>query len=757
MYNFKPVFLSLLCLFPCCACADGSGLSEEMLSPSGKEDLPIYIRADRIAGHQDRDFEATGHAELRKRGQSVLADWIKYLKASDEVEARGHVRIEQYGNIITGPELQLQINTNIGYMTKPEYRLEGVNAQGMAARGHADLIEFKGKDRYRLHKAVYTTCPVGNDDWLLRVGELDLDQENQVGIAHDASISFKGTPVLYTPWLDFPTGNRRRSGFLAPILGSTASSGEEITVPYYWNIAPNFDATIAPRFLMKRGAMLNTEFRYLEPDYSGEAHFNVLPRDAITGKTREEMNLLHNQSFGSGWSGELNLQQVSDSYYYLDLSPLVTMTSQSVLPREGHLTYDGGWWNFTSRVQNYQTLSNPFVPVVAPYASLPQLQLNASKDDLAGASVALSAEYDDFSHPIFVNGKRLVLNPSVSFPIRSSAAFFTPKIGLHSASYSLGANNTQGLPNSSIDIPYASLDSGLYFERNNPVAGQDLIQTLEPRIYYLYVPYRNQNNLPNFDSAPMDFNYAQMFTENQFSGNDRFSDANQLTLALTTRYIEEKTGDERLRMTIAQRIYLQSPQLIPVTTSTSDIIATIGGAISQKVSVDSYLQYNPGNWQAQFISLYAHYQPEFGKLLNLGYLYNRTILPLSSYAYGTPNTLALTNALPAAVLAQGYALNQVDLSGQWPLTARWHGVGRWDYSLANRQLIEGTAGVEYDADCWALRIVTKRFAIAYQETASAFFVQLELNGMARIGSDPLDSLRTSIPGFTKTNIQPTSD
>ncbi|HQT26509.1 MAG TPA: LPS assembly protein LptD, partial [Burkholderiales bacterium] len=488
----KPVFLSLLCLFSSCAFADGGApleFSQELLPASGKEELPIYIRADKMGGHQGVDFEATGHAEFRKRDQSIVADWIKYLQASDEVEAKGHVRIEQNGSVVEGPELQLRIKDNIGYMEEPVYRF-----QGGAARGHASLLEFKGKDKYSLHKAVYTTCPVGNDDWFLRVGELDLDQAEQVGIAHDASITFKGTPILYTPWLDFPTGNRRRSGFLAPIFGSTASGGEEITVPYYWNIAPNMDATIAPRLLVKRGAMLNTEFRYLEPNYSGEMHVNVLPNDQITKTTRDEMDLQHNQNFGGGWSGELNLQRVSDSYYYLDLSPLVTMTSQTVLPREGHLTYNGGWWNFTSRVQNYQTLSNPFVPVVAPYAALPQFLLGGEKENLGGLDATFNGEYDDFRHPIFVNGKRLVVNPTVSYPISNSAAFFTPKIGLHAASYSLGANNITSLPNSSIEIPYASVDSGLYFDRNMTEKG--LVQTLEPRIYYVYVPYRDQNNLP---------------------------------------------------------------------------------------------------------------------------------------------------------------------------------------------------------------------------------------------------------------------
>lgn len=757
-FRLNPVLVSLLCMLPPLAFADGNPplelkLQQEMLPVAdGGEDLPLFIRADRIQGHQDRDFEATGNAEFRKRGQSIAADWLKYLKTSDEIEARGHVRIDQNGNIIEGPKLQLQIKSNIGYMDQPRYHLQGMNG-----RGHASSIEFAGKDKYRLHKAVYTTCPVGNDDWFLRVGELDLDQVEQVGVARDASISFKGVPIFYTPWLNFPTGNRRRSGFLAPIFGSTAASGTEITVPYYWNIAPNLDATIAPRIMAKRGAMLNTEFRYLGASYSGEAHINVLPYDNITKQTREEMRLVHNQDFGNGWSGGLNLQQVSDNNYYLDLSSLVLMTSQTILPREGHLTYNGGWWSFTSRVQKFQTLQNPLVPVVAPYAATPQFLLNASRTDLAGANVTFNGEYDDFSHPTLVNGKRLVVYPTVSYPIRNAAAFFTPKIGLHSASYSLGANNAANLPNSTVNIPVASLDSGLYFERNRALGNRDLIQTLEPRVYYLYVPYKNQDNLPNFDSAPMTFSYAQMFTENQFSGNDRFSDANEVTFAMTSRFIQKDTGEERLRMTVAQRFYLQSPKLVPVTTATSDVLASVGGRVSKALRFDSYVQYNPRLNQAQFISMYAHYQPEIGKLLNLGYLYNRTILPLTTAAYGISYASAVTNAVPGALLAQGYALNQVDVSGQWPLYGRWNGVGRWNYSLANRQLLEGVLGVEYDSSCWAMRFVAKRFATAFQQSASAFFVQLELDGLARLGSDPLDALRTSIPGYSKTNIPPASN
>ncbi len=728
-FRLNPILLSLLCMMPFSAFAEGLGLKLQRdllpLSESG-EDLPVFVRGDRVQGHQDTDFEATGHAELRKRGQSIVADWLKYLKASDEVEARGHVRIEQNGSIIRGPNLQLQTSSHIGYMDQPDYYLSENNAHG-----DANLLEFTGKDKYRMHKAVYTTCPVGNDDWILRVQKLDIDRVQEVGIAHNASIYFKGVPILYTPWLDFPISNQRRSGFLVPVFGSTAAGGAEISVPYYWNIAPNFDATISPRFMARRGLMLNNEFRYLEPGYSGEAHFNILPNDNISKATREEMRLTHSQYFGNGWSGGLYLQRVSDDKFYRDLSPLVTMTSQTVLPREGHLTYDGGWWSFTSRVQKFQTLQDPLAPVVAPYYQTPQLLLRAAKTDLAGANVAFNGEYDNFTHPTLVNGKRLMLYPTVSYPISNFGAFFTPKIGLHSTSYFLGANNTAKLPDASVNVPVASLDTGLYFDKSHPWGSQELVQTLEPRVYYLYVPYRNQSNLPIFDSAPMDFTYAQMFTENQFSGNDRFTDANEVTFALTSRLIQEKTGEERLRMTIAQRIYLQSPKLIPVTTTSSDVIASVGGAVSGKLSFDSYVQYNPRQNKTQFMSMYTHYQPEIGKVINLGYIFNRT---LASAAYG---------GAPA--------LDQVDVSGQWQLFRRWHGVGRWNYSLASKQVLEGTAGVEYDSDCWALRLVMKRFAIASKQTASAFFIQLELNGLARIGSDPLDALRLSIPGYSKTN------
>lgn len=730
-------------------------LSNDMLPPRDGQDLPVYIRADRLTGHQDRDFEASGHAELRKRDQSIVADWIRYLKASDEVEARGHVRIEQEGSTIEGTDLQLQIRNNIGHMDKPVYHLD-VND----SRGHASLLEFTGKSRYRLHKAVYTTCPVGNDDWFLRVKKLDIDRVQEVGIAHDASVQFKGVPILYMPWLDFPISERRRSGFLAPVFGSTAAGGAEITLPYYWNIAPNFDATIAPRFMTKRGMMLNNEFRYLEPGYSGEVHFNVLPHDNITGQMRDEMRLEHRQDFGGRWSGGLDLQRVSDNKYYRDLSPQVILTSQTILPREGHLTYDGGWWNFTSRVQKFQALQDPLAPVVVPYYQTPQFLLNAARYDMSGLDATFIGEFDNFSHPTLVNGKRLVVYPAVSYPLRTASAFLTPRLGLHSASYTLGANNAAGLPDSSINVPIFSLDSGVYLDRKQSFGSRDFTQTLEPRLYYVYIPYRNQNNLPNFDSAPMDFNFGQLFSENQFSGNDRVGDADQLTLALTSRLIDGKTGEERLKGSIAQRIYIQSPKLIPVTTSKSDIIATASGVATRALHFDTLFQYDPNKFQTKFVGLYAHYLPSAGKVLNFGYLYNRNILSTyyqgqvagivscpAGYSYNGAICVPVNNAV---VLPQ--TLEQVDISGEWPLARRWHGVARWNYSMSSRQLLEGIVGLEYDSDCWALRIVTKRFASAYQQLASAFFVQLELNGLARIGPDPLDTLRTSIPGYSKTNM-----
>lgn len=730
-FRLHPVAFSLLCAFAQAAHADDETLPLKldqtlMDMTHTRAPTPTFISADRLEGKKGSQLEATGGVELRKPGQSIRAERLRYLQESKQVIAEGAVRIEQDGNVITGPYMKLNLDTNVGEMTQAKIQF-GENQ----ARGTASLLRLESRDKYLLTDASYTTCPAGKDDWLLKMSDLQIDSNRHMGVAHHARVEFMGVPILYTPWVDFAFNEQRKSGFLSPSYGATTKSGYELTVPYYWNIAPNYDATFSPRVMSRRGISLNNEARYLTRSYSGEVHLNVLPNDRVADMTRTMFSWKHAQTFGHGLSGSINFNRVSDDAYFRDLSNAVNITSQTNVVREGMLSYGGGgWWSATARVQRFQTLQDPNAPITPPYRRIPQLTFNAQRV-LWRADTAFAAEFVDFRHPTTVSGRRLVLYPSISYPLIERSAFYvTPKIGLHSTNYVLYANNTDALPNTQRTVPIFSLDSGLTLERDWNLLGRDFVQTLEPRAYYVFVPYRDQSRLPNFDSGQADFSMAQMFTENRFFGNDRIGDANQVTVALTSRLIDPSTGVERLRFAAGQRFSIQTQKvtLTPTTptdiNNKSDVLLAAFGQVTPAWSLDSAFQYNPNQWRSEKLNLSARYRPEPGKVLNLGYRYTRD------------------------------TLRQIDLSTQWPLSGRWHAVARWNYSLQDSSILEALTGLEYNESCWVLRMVVQRFATATQEASTGFFLQLELNDLVRVGADPLNVLRQSVPGYVKLNKIP---
>lgn len=727
-FRFKSIVFTLLFSFAHIAVANAELLALQMDNTVAAlaepvQEQPAVVEADRLSGKKDSEIEAAGNAILRRGGQSVRADRLSYSQDTQDIDAQGSVVLEQDGSTMSGPHLKLNLDTSIGIMEQPQFYLKENDA-----RGSADVMHFQDRQHYTLEKATYTTCPADNHDWLLKMDGLEIDRDRQIGTAHHTWVEFMGVPFLYSPWMDFPLNDQRKSGFLAPIFGGTVKGGSELTLPYYWNIAANRDATIAPRVMLKRGLMLDNEFRYLEAGYGGEVQVDVLPYDAVANRSRDRFSLKHNQALADGVNGYVNFNRVTDDAYFRDLADSVNATSQVNLMREGALGYNAGWWTAAARVQHFQTLQDPAAPIVAPYARLPQVTLDA-KQNRSGANLAFAGEFVDFSHPTLVNGRRLVLNPSISYPLLSdSAGYVTPKIGLHSTYYVMDANNTGGLQNATRTLPILSVDSGVAFEREGNMFGGDYLQTFEPRAFYVYVPYRDQSLLPNFDSAQADFNFTQIFTENRFSGSDRIGDADQITLAATSRWLEQNSGAERLKVMMGERFSIKAPQVNLVTPATStnksDILLAASGQVTKTFSLDSEIQFDPNQSHAQLYNVTARYRPEAGETLNMGYRFTR-------------NTSRL-----------------VDVSAQWPLFSRWHAVGRWNYSLQDARILEAIGGLEYNQDCWTLRLVAQRFATATQQYNTSFFVQLELNDLVKVGSDPLTLLKQSVPGYTKLNDKP---
>ncbi|MDA0189783.1 MAG: LPS-assembly protein LptD, partial [Proteobacteria bacterium] len=747
-------------------------LAARMVPPPAKSDVPrpAFVSAQRMSGVAEREMLAEGEVELRKIGTVVNADTLTYWPLDDELEAQGSVRLQQNEDVLSGPRMRLRVEEQVGFFEQPAYFLKrqpkpaagytpvqlgvasdtgfagfappassmpsgkSLRAGGVTeARGEAERFEFEGENRMRMHDATFTTCKPGNDDWYASVGELALDYDREVADGRDAAVYFKGVPILYSPWLSFSLNSQRKSGLLSPTFGTTSKSGIELALPYYWNIAPNMDATITPRVYSKRGLQMNTEFRYLDAAFSGQARVEMLPGDKVRDANRYGVSLQHVQNFGHGLTGSLNYNKVSDDNYYTDLSSRIANTSQTQLLQQGVLTWaPGSWWNVTGNLQSYQTLQpDANNPVVEPYRLLPQVTFNARRPDWYLTDSALLGQYTAFTHSSKVEGRRTVLYPQVALPFVTPGWYVTPKVGVHATHWTL-SRQAEGTPDSlTRTLPVVSVDAGMTFERPSNWFGRDYTQTLEPRLYYLNVPYRDQSRIPLFDTALADFNFAQIFAENQFVGQDRFNDANQLTAAVTSRLVDPATGAEIMRGMIGQRFYF-SDQQVTLDGATrrewnkSDFLAAFSGQVLPRVYADAALQYNFQNARTERMALGGRWQPEPGKVFNAAYRYTRD------------------------------ALDQVDFSGQWPLFGGWHAVGRYNYSLKEKQPVETIGGLEYDGGCWIVRMVGQRLATSAGTASTALFLQLELSEFSRIGSNPLELLKRNIQGYGRIN-QPTDD
>ncbi len=684
---------------------------------------PLFLTADKIESTGPDIIEASGRVEARQAGQNFYADWLRYNTTLNRVEARGRVRLEQPSLLVDGDSLKLDLDDYSGELNQPVYHLVAQHG-----RGNASHIDFVNKEHFKLQDATYTTCPVDNDDWFLDVHDLDIDKSRNVGTARNASLHFLGVPILYTPWMDFPLNDVRKTGMLAPTFGTTQRSGIDFLVPYYLNLAPNYDATLYPRLLSKRGVQLGGEFRYLLNDFHGVNRLEYLPNDNVAGRSRWSAALNNIYRLSPNTEAGMLFNRVSDNDYFRDLSNLLAVTSLTNLDREAWLTTRHANWYAEVRAQSFQTLqdSTSATALPEPYARLPQARLGMTRTFENGLEFKVDGEATRFTHPTLVDGTRVLAYPTLRLPLSNSFGFLTPQIGWHSTYYALD-NTTASPQHISRSLPIFSLDSGVTFERPFHFSGQDYTQTLEPRAYYVFAPYRNQSDIPNFDTALLDFSYAQIFTENQFIGGDRVNDANQLTVAVTSRFTEAASGLERLQVTLGQRFYFSDQRVTlnlgdPVRTSnTTDLLAAISGQVTRDWRIDTAWQFDTQNGTTIRQNLGASYRPGPGRVVNLGYRFI------------------------------DQTTEQIDLSAQWPLAQRWYGLFRYNYSFKDNKLVEGLAGFEYNGGCWALRGVLQRLATKVNQSTDALFFQLELNGMGRIGSNPLDVLKHSVPGYRPSN------
>ncbi|MDR0769757.1 MAG: LPS-assembly protein LptD [Burkholderiales bacterium] len=714
-------------------------------SREGDERGAVFLRADRVEGTHPQ-VEASGHVELRAHRETVLADWMRYDQDTDTLQARGNVVMRRYGSWVTGPDVDYARGTATGTLQSPSFYVDEVGG-----RGDAQTLTFDGPDIYTLRDSRFTTCQAPRNDWFLHAGTMKIDTQRSVGTAYNASVRFMNVPLFYSPWLEFPLSGDRKSGFLTPTFGSSNARGFEFMSPYYFNLAPNYDATIMPRLMTKRGLQLNNQFRYLLGgawSMNGEFNGEYLPNDRQADRSRYLMSWKHQQGLLPWMNAYVDATKVSDDNYFADLADRLSVTSQTTLPREAGLRLWQGPFSVLTRVQNFQTLQDRGANIDPPYNRTPQMLVSMGEwmtPSLQRFDLSLSgsAEYSRFRHIALTQGQRFVIQPTLAWKKQDLGWFAAARASVQQRNYWLDPASPTPTPDKSlgVTIPMMSLDGGLTFEREGSLFGTHYVQTLEPRLFYLYVPFRNQNNLPVFDTTIDDFSFSQLFSENRYIGYDRFGDANQLTVALTSRILADN-GAEILRLMAGERFYFSGqrvmfPGEVPRSANSSDFLLGAEAQLSRAWSASMLTQFNFDTSRSERFNIGARWMPSPGRVLSGTWRYTRQIQDPEK----GPTEL-----------------KQIDLAAQWPLSARWSAVGRWNYSFVDDpktktrpKTLEAIVGVEYNADCWVIRAAIHRLATTVQQTNTSFFLQLELSGLGRIGPSPLEVLRRSVPGYTTFN------
>jgi len=736
--SLKNYFMIFLMLFLNSTLSYG----EEQLS-----DGSLLIEGDSIENNLDRKLKASGNAVLKKGGNTIKADLIEYDQVSDELYAIGNISVEADGGSLTGSSIELSVNENIGAIPNATFSstLNKSNSSfNNKLRGSAKMLFLEGKGKKKLQNGSITTCEVGQDDWFIKASEIAINDSSQTVTAKDAKLEFKGIPILYSPLVNFSFNDDRKSGFLAPSVGTTSRSGFESSIPYYFNLSPTSDATLTPRYLGKRGFQMQGEYRYLDKNYSGTSNVEYMDKDNASDKKNRFYGKLHHEhSLTDKITGGFRIEKVSDDNYFSDMSSLISATSTVNLPQEAYLNYTSEKLDVNFLAQRYQNLTT----TSSPYERLPSIAINHSDDheNLDGftsyeTNLSMSLTQFERNHNFAasstnknITGRRFISRPSIALPFEKNYGYVKPKLSMNIMSYDLEGGSTNS---KSMIIPTLSIDSKLLIDKKLTLAGKSFVQTLEPRIFYSYTPYKKQEDLPMFDTTLTNLNSESLFIENQFVGGDRVMDSNQFTIAATTRFLDD-AGYEWLNATLAQRFYLSDRKVLKETqflnsnsaaqSDSSDLFLTATGYINKVLKVDSAIQYNPDESTTNRATLRTRYQPNPGKLIDVSY------------------------RLIRGLTATDDDIKQINLAGQWPLGAGWSSIGRYNYDIQKSSAVESLGGFEYDAGCWTSRLVLNRLSLATTVKANyTLFMQIELGGLGSLGSSNdanlFDVINRNVPG-----------
>ncbi|MFT3778749.1 MAG: LPS assembly protein LptD [Ottowia sp.] len=761
MAALRPVAAAALALLAGAAAAQEAPLelrATPLLAekPPDATQAPAFVQGDRITGRPDLEVVIEGDAELRRPGLAARGDRITHDQASGVATFDGHVRVNKLGDRYTAAEGRLQVDAFEGFFLRPSYQFLATGGHGEAER-----VDFHGPDRASVLAGTYTTCrrEDGDDwrpDWILRADRLDIDQEEDEGRAQGAVLRFKGVPILPLPSMSFPLSERRRSGWLPPTIGLDNKSGLNLSVPYYWNIAPNRDATFTPEVMVRRGVGATGDFRYLERNYQGRVEASYMPDDRLRDRDRWALFVRHNGQHDTGLESigalgvGLNLNRVSDNDYWSDFTRRGLSLTTRLLANDAAVSWSRGDFSLSVRALKWQTLQDVDAPIVPPYDRLPQFSGRWARTNDHGFDYSVDADFTRFrgdpAYTLQPNADRALLHAQLARPFTRPWGFFTPKVQLHATSYTFDGVLSNGASSASRVLPTLSLDSGLVFERDARYFGRAFRQTLEPRLMYVYTPYRDQSLIPNYDSGLYDFNFATIWAENAFAGHDRVVDNNLVTGGLTTRLLDPESGAEAVRLAIAQRYRFSGQQVVlpggtPTSAGWSDIMLGAGINWDPRWSLDTVVQYNPDTRRSTRTTIQTRWSPGPYRTLSMAYRHQRDLQsesidvgwqwPLSGLWGGGRGELGATRSTGGGGSCRG----------------QWYTMGRLNYSLSDRKVVDAVLGLEYDAGCWIGRVVLEQLQSSTSSATRRIMFQIEFIGLSRVGSNLMSTLRNNVPRY----------
>ncbi len=699
------------------------------------EQSATFLAADSSEGRDNEVIDLLGNITVQRPGQQLFADKATYNSALKTLEVSGGIRYETADFTTQADYALMALEGGTGRFENSRYVLPSRHA-----RGSSGTIEIQSDEQIILRQASYTTCDPGNEEWILRASSVRLDQGSGMGSAWNARLAFQGVPFFYIPYIRFPITDARMSGLLAPTYQTSKLGGSELALPIYLNLHPQLDLTITPHNYTNRGLKWDSELRYLSNYGSGMIHAEQID-DKVYGQGRRLFEYSHAGQMGGGWSGDLLYNRVSDRYYFNDFGNSLSVSSLTHLERHARLNYGDRYGQLMVQAQGYQTIDDTTPYSQRPYRRLPQLTYTATPLEVGLLRLNLNSEMVRFQQYERLTGTRANLTPSLSLPYQHPAGFITPKLSLSLSRYELEeTNNTLGASTLQRVVPISSLDTGLYLERETQLFDRRYIQTLEPRAFYLYVPYRDQSDYPLFDSGRYDFSSAQLFRTNRFAGIDRIGDANQITLSLTSRLLRQHDGWEMLRGSVGQIQYLTDRQVTLTgnqldSSNRSETIFDAEFHPSRPLSLRGDLFWN------------SRYNTVTRRDLRLQYMKDeRHIISINYRQRSDPsvNASAVVRELDSAIL--------------WPLSSQWSIIGRRYHSVEDNRTLEKLAGFEYSDCCWAFRAIRRATFVENAGAISApygtlrygWYLQLELKGLTSLGESIDRLMQDKILGYTAT-------